>query len=717
MRKILQRRSWLWWTLCLLILIPLITAGVAFYVWILKDLPSPTKLTSNAIPLSTRIYDRNGELLYTIYSQKNSIFLPLSDIPKSVQQATIAIEDKDFYRHGAVDLRGILRALYATTVKDQLQGGSTLTQQLVKTSLLSPERTITRKIKEVIVSFATEAIYPKNKILEMYLNQVPYGGTAYGVEAASLTYFGKNAKNLTIAESAYLAGLPEAPSTLSPFGSHPELGLRRQKEVLRKMYEQRYITKKQWDDALKQELKFQKISTAIKAPHFVFYVKDLLVKKYGTQVVEQGGLTVKTSLDLKIQDFAQTAVASEVAKLNGNNVTNGAALITNPATGEILAMVGSRGYFSTETDGNVNVTLSRLQPGSSIKPINYAVGLMQGYTAASPFIDQSVCFPQPGARPYCPKNYDGRFRGVVDMRRSLANSLNIPAVQMLKMNSIEAMIATASAMGITTFDDPSRYGLSLTLGGGEVTMLDMATAFGVFANQGYRIDLHPIIEVKDRNGKIIDEYKPPASPIFGKKVLPPGVAFIISHILQDNRARTEAFGPNSELKIDNHIVSVKTGTTNDYRDNWTIGYTPHVLVATWVGNNDHSPMRGIVSGVTGAAPMWNNIMSHVLDGKPTTPLKQPTDVVQRYVCTGTGQLPPSGDGPKCATRAEYFLRGVEPKKVAVTKQKAFIDKSTQALAKPGQTENVEEKEVDMLIDPLGNKYCISCAQPQPSPTP
>jgi penicillin-binding protein 1C len=685
-----------------------------FYYYIVKDLPSPTKLSSDAQPQSTKIYDRNGVLLYTVYAGKNQTFIPLSEIPKHMQEATIAIEDKDFYRHGAIDIRGIVRAVYVTLFHKQVQGGSTLTQQLVKTSLLSSERTLQRKAKELVLSFATEILYPKNKILEMYLNQVPYGGTSYGVEAASQTYFGRRIKDVTIAESAFLAGLPESPTTFSPFGSHPELAQQRQKIILQKMYEQKYITRDELVKALKLKLQFQPISNKILAPHFVFYVKDLLVKKYGTKTVEQGGLNVKTSLDLKIQDMGQQAVASEVASLKNSNVTNGAVVITNPGTGEILAMVGSRGYFETEeTDGNVNITLAHLQPGSSIKPINYATGLIKGYTAATPFVDQAVCFPNPTGAPYCPRNYDGKFSGVIQMRQALGNSKNIPAVEMLKINGIDAMIATASAMGITTFTDPTRYGLSLTLGGGEVTMLDMATAYGVFANEGYRVDLHPILKITNNKGQTLEEYTPFSSPIFGKKVIPAGVAYIISHILLDNNARVEAFGSNSLLKIGNNPVSVKTGTTNDYRDNWTIGYTPQFVVVTWVGNNDHTPMSNVVSGVTGAAPIWHNIMSELIKMKTPTWPKRPYDVVGKTVCSTSGLLP----GGDCPTRFEYFIRGTEPKQADPGKQKVFIDKSTNDLAKEGQTENVEEREEIIVTDPLKNRYCITCPHPTPTPKP
>jgi penicillin-binding protein 1C len=704
-----------YWT----VLIPLAIFFGLFYWYILRDLPSPTKLSNTNIPQSTQIYDRNGVLLYTIYNKKNQTFLPLPTIPKTVQQAAIAIEDKDFYKHGPIDLRGIIRAFISTVFHRQIQGGSTITQQLVKNTLLSPEQTILRKIKEVILSFATELLYPKDKILELYLNQIPYGGTAYGIEAAAQTYFGKHAQDLDLAESALLAGLPEAPTTFSPFGSHPELAKERQMLVLQDMQDQGYITKSQKEQAMDESLHYQQVADVINAPHFSLYIKDLLIKKYGEQMVEEGGLKVITSLDLSLQNFIQDTVAGEIAKLSSYHVTNGAALVTNPATGEILSMVGSRGYFDTAIDGNVNVTLSLRQPGSSIKPINYALGLMNGYTAATPFVDQPICFPNPNHTNYCPVNYDGKFHGVQQMRYALGNSLNIPAVKMLKLNTTAGMIATASAMCISTFGDPERYGLSLTLGGGEVSMLEMVTAYGVFANEGYKIDLHPILKVTDRKGKVLEEFHPFTSPIFGAKAIPSEVAYIISDILADNGARLIDFGPNSELVVKNHVVSAKTGTTNDFRDNWTFGYTPSFVVGVWVGNNDNSPMSNLASGITGAAPIWHTIMSHLMQNTPSESLQRPPNIFQKVVCSTSGLIPPPDGTPnRCPTRFEYFIAGKEPKQVDPGTQNVWIDKTTQDLAKPGQTDNVELKPEVVVTDPTGERYCLTCNHPiETSPTP
>jgi penicillin-binding protein 1C len=713
---LLQKRYWA-------IIIPLVLCAGLFYYYILKDLPSPTKLSSDQIPQSSQIFDRHGTLLYTIYGKHNQTFTPLNKIPKTVQQATIAIEDKDFYNHGPLDFRGIARAFYETVFHKQTQGGSTLTQQLIKNTLLSDERTLLRKARETVLAVATEIIYPKSKILEMYLNQIPYGGTAYGIEAASLNYFGIHANKLDLAQSALLAGLPQSPTSYSPFGAHPELAKYRQMQVLNAMKQQKYITQAQEDQAAKEELHYQNFGSQIKAPHFVLWVKQLLEEQYGEKLVEQGGLQVTTSLDLPLQEYAQATVAAEVAKVKEDHVSNGAALITNPGTGEILAMVGSKDYFDTN-GGNVNIVIAKTrQPGSSIKPINYAVGLIKGYTAATQFVDEPICFPSPDGKPYCPRNYDGGFHGIQTMRNALGNSFNIPAVKMLKANGIDAMIATASAMGITSLNDPRGYGLSLTLGGAEISMLDMVTAYGVFANGGYRIDLHPILKVTNSNGKIIDQYHPPTSPIFGKQVIPPGVAFIISDILADNNARLIDFGFDNELKIGKKYVSAKTGTTNDFRDNWTFGYTPNYVVGVWVGNNDNSPMNGLASGITGAAPIWHDLMAHMIDKQNPVRPQPPSDVFQHFSCYGTAPTPPPGGSPNptapasCSGYNEYFIKGTEKNnKTTYSTEKVWIDKTSGAQGAPGQTDNIELRDETFVTDPSGDKYCLSCAHPTPVPT-
>ena len=448
------------------------------FFWIFKDLPSPTRLGSPNMPASTLIYDRHGEILYEIYAEKNRVPVKLEELPEYIKWATVASEDRNFYRHHGFDLSGILRATFNTIFRRSLQGGSTLTQQLVKNALLEdPSRTLRRKIREAILTWGTEVIYSKNEILEMYLNQAPFGGTAWGIESAAQTYFNKKAKDLTLAEATLLIGLPASPTRFSPFGAHPELAKERQKRVLQRMVEDNYLTKEESEQAEKQELNYASPTVGIKAPHFVLYVKELLVDEYGEKVVEQGGLKVQTTLDLDLQEFTQQTVASEVAKLKNLKISNGAALITNPETGEILTMVGSKNYFDKEIDGNVNVTLRPRQPGSSIKPLNYGLALEKKIiTPATVINDMPTCFAVTGQRLYCPVNYDGTFHGPTQVRFTLGNSYNIPAVKVLALNGLEDFVAKAKEMGISTFTEPKNYGLSITLGGGEVKMIDMATA-------------------------------------------------------------------------------------------------------------------------------------------------------------------------------------------------------------------------------------------------
>jgi len=685
-----------------------------FLFWLFWDLPWPSKLSSYSFPASTLIYDRNGNLLYEIYAEKNRIPVKLSELPPYIKWATIASEDKNFYRHHGFDFGGILRATYNIVFHRTLQGGSTITQQLVKNALLEdPRRTLRRKIREAVLALATEAIYSKDEILEMYLNQVPYGGTAWGIEAAAQTYFAKPAKDLTLAETALLAGLPASPTRFSPFGAHPELAAERQKRVLQRMKEDGYITEEEKNQAENEPLKYAPALTSIKAPHFVLYVKELLVDMYGEKMVEQGGLRVTTTLDLDLQNFAQQTVASEVAKLKKMKVSNGAALVTNPKTGEILAMVGSRNYFDSEIDGNVNLTLRPRQPGSAIKPINYAIALAKKIiTPATVLNDIPICFQVTGQPLYCPKNYDGQFHGPVQVRFALGNSYNIPAVKVLALNGIEDFIASASAMGITTWKDPSRYGLSLTLGGGEVTMYDMATAFSAFPNLGIRQDLWAIQKVIDQNGKTLYEHQIKEGP----RVLPMETAYLINHILLDNNARQPMFGPSSWLVVKNHPeVSVKTGTTNDLRDNWTIGWNPSILVVTWVGNNDNSPMSWIASGVTGASPIWNKIISYALKEKKEEWPFKPEGVVGTQVCQISGLLP-NPESP-CPTRFEYFIEGTVPSQTESLRQFVEIDKTTDQLATNNTPpENRELQEHQVITDPLGTRYCLDCVFPQQKAT-
>lgn len=594
-----------------------------------------------------------------------------------------------------------------------------------------------------MLTIGTELIYTKNEILEMYLNHIPYGGTAYGIEAAAQKFFGKSAAQLSLAEAALLAGLPQAPSRYSPF-INPEQAKARQTEVLRRMVEDKYITQTEAEAALAAPLIYMPAATNIRAPHFVFYVKNLLEEKYGLQKVERGGLRVKTTLDLSIQEYAQASVAGEINSLSKYKISNGAALVTKPSTGEILAMVGSKDYFDTTNDGQVNLTIRLRQPGSSIKPINYVTALqLKKLTAASLLIDTPTCFLSVGQPSYCPKNYDGGFRGPVTFRNALANSYNIPAVKILALNSLESMMATASAMGITSLVDPSRYGLSLTLGGGEVTMVDMATAFGTLANQGVRVPLTPILEVKDYTGKTLESFDPEItatelksffdetdekSNLVGEtrirlyRALNREPAYIMADIMADNTARSAAFGSNSKLRIKNKTVSVKTGTTNDIRDNWTIGFTPEFLTAVWVGNNDSTPMNPyLVSGVTGAAPIWNDIMSHLLADREDVTQPKPSGIETISVCRETGAAPVAQT--QCSGQKELFWSEklpsqpqVERKNIWVYKdsdQPAFMTSVTDHKSIEVNPDLIELREHSVMSDGFVVDYCLDCAPPPP----
>lgn len=605
------------------------------------ELPSPTDIGKLNYSLSTHMYDRNGKLLYEIYKDQNRTSTKLSDLPKYVYQATIAIEDKDFYAHSGVSLLGgILRAAKDTYLKKGLQGGSTITQQLVKSALLTPERTIERKLKEILLALWTEKLYSKNQILEMYLNQVPYGGSAYGIEEASKTYFGKKAKELSISEAAFLAGMPQAPSIYSPY-TNPDLAKNRRNEVLKKMYELGYITKVQKESANKEEIVVTPLQNNIKAPHFVFYVKSNLEQQYGIQRVEEGGLNVITSLDLDIQQEGEKILKEELEKVAYLNISNAAMLVTKPATGEILAMVGSADYYAAQS-GAFNVTTGYRQPGSSIKPVTYALALERGFTAASIIDDVPTAFGIPGSAPYVPVNYDGRFHGRVPLRYALANSFNIPAVKLLNTLGVDEMVTFAQKLGITTWDDSSRFGLSLTLGGGEVHMTDMATVYGTFANQGEKIPVTGVKRIYDARNQVIFENNPS-----GKRVVSEETSYILSDMLSDNFARRLEFGSRSALEIPGYKVAVKTGTTDMKKDNWTIGYTPDFVVTVWVGNNDNTPMNQyLASGITGAAPIWNRMMSYLLTKYGGRWYEKPSDVVEKQCYFG---------------KTEYFIKGTETK--------------------------------------------------------
>ncbi|BCX14389.1 MAG: hypothetical protein KatS3mg088_072 [Patescibacteria group bacterium] len=640
-----------------LIILIIVISFLVFYI--IKDLPSPKKLTERKIDVSTKIYDRNGVLLYTIYKYKNRTPVSLNQIPDFVKYATLAAEDAEFYQHPGFSIKGIIRAAIRNYTKGELTGGSTITQQLVKNALLTPEKTLTRKIREIILSILVEATYSKDKILEMYLNEVSYGGTAYGIEEASQTYFDKPVNKLTLAEAAFLAGLPKSPSKYSPFGETPELGLSRQKDVLNLMKINGFISQEQEQEALSQKIKFSLKRTDIKAPHFVMYVRKELEDRFSKEVVETGGLEVYTTLDYQIQKMAEEVVKNEVNKLKNLNVKNAAAVVINPKTGEVLAMVGSKDYFDIQNDGNVNVVTSLRQPGSSIKVVNYAYALSHGFTPATILSDTPITYKIKGQPDYTPRNYDGKYRGNLTLRSALAESRNIPAVRVLASYGVEKMIEQGKKMGITTWNDPNRFGLSLTLGGGEVKLIDLAVVYATLANYGVKPEIKNIIQVKNYEGKILYQDGCQEKDCSKEQVVDPRVAFIITDILKDNQARTPAFGPNSALVIANHPeVAVKTGTSNNLKDNLTVGYNQDYLVAVWVGNNDSSPMSRIASGITGAAPIFNKIMSTLLKDQKSKEWEIPKGLIQLPICPLTGTLACNG----CPIKMEWFLEENHPQK-------------------------------------------------------
>ena len=670
-----------------LFIIAVAPAAYLFWNLIIKDLPSPGELTARNLEESTKIYDRNGVLLYKIYENQNRTPVSLSRIPDYVKAATLAIEDAEFYSHPGFSIRGIMRAAVRMLEKKEISGGSTITQQLVKNALLSPEKTLTRKFKEFVLAIQVEQAYSKDEILEMYLNEVSYGGTAYGIQEAARMYFDKDVNKLTLGEAALLAGLPKSPTQYSPFGPNPSLAFEREKEVLHLMKVNGYIKEEQEKEALSEKITFAANKIEIKAPHFVMYVRSALEEEYGKEVVEKGGLEVITSLDYQIQKLAERVISEEIEKLSPLNVGNGAAVVLNPETGEILAMVGSKDYFDTAQDGNVNVTTSLRQPGSSIKVVNYAYALSHGYTPATIIADTPITFLVQGQPPYTPKNYEGGFRGNLPLRSAFAESRNVAAVKVLASYGVGNMMDMGKSLGITTWENPENYGLSLTLGGGEVKLIELARVYAVVANYGKRPEITSILKVSNNKGGVLEEnhcikIKPPMvassqelglnvyasesgqavqetnrQSCLGQEVLDARVAYLITDILRDNSARTPAFGPNSALVIPGRSeVAVKTGTSNDLRDNLTVGFNQKYLVAVWVGNNDNSPMARIASGITGAAPIFNKIMSALLASEENQEWKVPEGLVQVPICSLTGTLTCQG----CPTKTEWFLQETVP---------------------------------------------------------
>ncbi len=645
----------------------LISIGL-FVLWIaFTPLPDVNAFIQQKATNSTKIYDRTQQtVLYDLNTDVRRENVSLASTSPYVRQATISIEDSGFYHHSAISVTAIIRSLITDIAhRSFVQGGSTLTQQVVKNSLLTQKKTVVRKIQEWALAFKLEGHYSKDQILELYLNSAPYGGNLYGVEAASRAYFGIDANSLDIAQSAYLAALPQSPTYYSPFGNNVSALESRKNTVLLRMYELGYITKEQYTKAKNEIVTFdrQKNSSII-APHFVFYIRQYLENKYGPEVINQG-LTVVTTLDTSLQSSAESIVSKYALKNTTKFKASNASLVAiDPKTGQILAMVGSRNYFDTQIDGAYNATLALRQPGSSFKPFVYAAALNNGYTPDTVIWDlptqfSTSCSPSDNYNStppcYSPGNYDGQFRGPMTFTTALAQSINVPAVKILYLAGMQNVINLAKSMGITSLGTPSQYGLSLALGAAEVRLLDLTDAYGTFANDGTYNPPAGVLKVLDTNGNVLEEFT--AHP---SQVLDPGVAHDMSSMLSDNEARQPEYPAVNPFHFPGYDVAAKTGTTNDSRDAWTIGYTPSIVVGVWAGNNDNSPMVKEIAGYI-VAPMWNEFMQVVLAKYPVTYFGQPRTIPDSAPAVLRGQYQvPMADGSVAVHEILYWVQKNNP---------------------------------------------------------
>jgi len=614
-----------WLPISIITIILIIIAGVGAFAWFSRDLPDPDKIMERNIAQSTKIYARDEKtLLYEIHGPEKRTLIQIEDIPDYMKQATIAIEDQDFYKHGGFDLPGIIKAGCHEMFGNlgglcPQRGGSTITQQFVKNAILTSERSYTRKIKELVLSYQIEKKFTKDQILQMYFNEIPFGSTLYGVEAAAQSFLGKSIKDITLSEAAFLAAIPQRPTYLSPYGNHVDELSNRLHTVLNEMVDLGFITKEEAEEA-KQDNILARMNPPyenITAPHFVMHVREQLSNKYGEKVVEQGGLKVITTLNIDKQLIAEEVIKERAEKNSKNyNASNAALVCLDTKTGQILAMVGSKDYFDESIDGNVNVTLRPRQPGSSFKPFVYLTAFDKGYTAETILFDLVTRF-KTEIKDYVPKNYDLAERGPVSMRQALAGSLNVPAVKTLYLAGIDNVLDTAQKFGYTTFEDRSRFGLSLVLGGGEVTLLEHTSAFATLSREGIRHPVASILRVEDNKGKVLEEFEDREEEVFDKEKVR-----LLTNVLSDNGARAYVFGSSSYLALPGRPVAAKTGTTNDYRDAWTLGYTPSFATGVWVGNNDNSEMRRGAAGSVVAAPIWYEFMKRTVGG-PAEPFNYP----------------------------------------------------------------------------------------------
>ena len=614
----------------MLLLSALLVLGAVILFWISTfKVPTSESIRERRVSESTKIYDRTGKiLLYDTGGNVRRSVVPIEEISRNIKNATIAIEDREFYQHHGIKPTAILRAMLVNILTlNWSQGGSTITQQVVKNSILTNNKDISRKLKELVLAIKLERMISKNEILSMYLNEIPYGGNIYGVEEASEAFFGKKSSDVTLAEAAYLAALPKAPTFYSPYGKNKDKLEERKNLVLKEMLSNNFIAQEEYDSAIAEKVSFViKGDASVKAPHFVFYVLDYIRKKYGEGAINGGGLRIITSLNYGLQSIGEKVVYDYALENKIKfNAENAAIMAIDPKKGEILAMVGSRNYFDQEIDGAFNVTTAKRQPGSTIKPFVYSEAFIKGYTPETVVFDlktqfSSSCAPDnltTGDGCYSPDNYDSVFRGPITLRNALAQSINVPSVKVLYLAGLSESIRLARDMGIESLTNKGDYGLTLVLGGGEVTPLELTGAYGVFANNGVRTDISPIIEIKNKSGEVLEKHDPKPRQVLDKEI-----ALKISSILSDNDARAPSFGQTSALYFADRDVAVKTGTTNDYRDAWIMGYTPNIAVGAWAGNNNNTPMEKKVAGFI-IAPMWRYFMDQALAKTPNEQFEEP----------------------------------------------------------------------------------------------
>jgi 1A family penicillin-binding protein len=686
----------------------------AGYVAIAAELPSPEALRSqSATFVSTQIYDRNGHLLYEIFDPNGGrrTLVPYEQISPHLVNATVATEDERFWQHPGVDPIAVVRAVYYNVQEQQIVSGfSSIPQQLARIVLLSPEerfeQTLSRKMREVVLASEISRRYSKRDILTIYLNEINYGNLAYGIGAAADAYFGKQARDLTLAEATMLAGLPQAPAYWDPY-TNWEGAKRRQAVVLDLMVEAGYITPAQSQAAKAEKLHLQPPRADVEAPHFVTWVQQLLEQKYGADVLYRSGLRVTTTLDSGLQALAQQEAKAHLANLQDRHATNAALVAMRPNTGEVLAMLGSADFHDPEIDGQVNVALRLRQPGSSIKPVTYIAAFEHGWTPATLIWDVPTEFTDALGRPYVPRNYDRKEHGPVLVRQALARSLNIPAVKTLDFVGLPAMLDTAHRLGIASLNRPD-YGLSLTLGGGDVTLLEMTGAYAVMANGGRRVPPTAILRIEDFAGRVIEEYQAPP----GEQVISPQHAYLITDILADNNARAPAFGRDNPLRL-SRPAAAKTGTTDDWRDSWTIGYTPELVTGVWVGNSDNSPMEN-VTGSRGGAPIWHSFMEKALADQPSSQFPRPEGIDEIEISADAGSLP-SEACPPDRRRTEIFASGQGPLGPEYDfHQFVRIDTTTNAQATEFCPANLlEERYFHVLPGEEGQKWAQEHGIPQP----